>query len=96
MVEYVDELSCGEMRRYAEASERNPQCPELRKGAGGQHKLYTCSLCVAAAQNITGREAVARAARLNKGAGSIFTPPSEWRSSARASTTSRRAWTCWW
>eukprot|EP00959_Pyramimonas_sp_CCMP1952_P230637 4821758-Pyramimonas_sp.AAC.1 len=32
MAEYVDELSCGEMRRYAEASEYNPQCPELRKG----------------------------------------------------------------
>eukprot|EP00959_Pyramimonas_sp_CCMP1952_P421787 8836200-Pyramimonas_sp.AAC.1 len=45
MVEYVGELSCGEMRRYAEASERSPQCPELRKGAPGQYKLYACSRC---------------------------------------------------
>eukprot|EP00959_Pyramimonas_sp_CCMP1952_P211184 4419538-Pyramimonas_sp.AAC.1 len=65
-MEYVDELSCGEMRRYAEASEHNPQCPELRKGIQGQYKLYTCSHSAAAAQNITEHEAVTRAARLNK------------------------------
>eukprot|EP00959_Pyramimonas_sp_CCMP1952_P118350 2474696-Pyramimonas_sp.AAC.1 len=70
-VEYVDELSCGEMRRYAEAKQHNPQCPELRKGKEGQYKLHMRSRCVAATQNIAEHEAATRAARANKGSGSI-------------------------
>eukprot|EP00959_Pyramimonas_sp_CCMP1952_P050631 1057954-Pyramimonas_sp.AAC.1 len=66
MVEYVDELSCGEMRRHAEASERSQKYPALRRGTQGQCTLYTCSRCVATAQNIADQEAVTRAARLNK------------------------------
>eukprot|EP00959_Pyramimonas_sp_CCMP1952_P164949 3448010-Pyramimonas_sp.AAC.1 len=71
LVECVDELSCGEMRRCAEASERNQKYPALRRGTQGQYKLYACSRCVATAQNIAEHEAVTRAARPNKGAGSI-------------------------
>eukprot|EP00959_Pyramimonas_sp_CCMP1952_P377018 7897079-Pyramimonas_sp.AAC.1 len=59
------------MRRYTEASEHSPQCPKLRKGDQGQYKLHTCSHCVAAAQGIPEHEAATRAARQNKGAGSI-------------------------
>eukprot|EP00959_Pyramimonas_sp_CCMP1952_P229260 4793567-Pyramimonas_sp.AAC.1 len=70
-VEYVGELSCGGMRRYAEANEYTQQCPELRKGKKGQHKLCACSRCVAAAQNIAEHEAVTRAARSNQGPGFI-------------------------
>eukprot|EP00959_Pyramimonas_sp_CCMP1952_P339474 7109698-Pyramimonas_sp.AAC.1 len=59
------------MRRYAEAKECNQQCPELRKSKEWQCKLCACSRCVAATQNIAVHEAVARAARANKGPGSI-------------------------
>eukprot|EP00959_Pyramimonas_sp_CCMP1952_P349940 7331840-Pyramimonas_sp.AAC.1 len=59
------------MRRYAEAKEHNEKYPELRKGKEGQHKLYMRSNCVATTQGISEHEAVTRAARANKGLGSI-------------------------
>eukprot|EP00959_Pyramimonas_sp_CCMP1952_P343133 7188079-Pyramimonas_sp.AAC.1 len=59
------------MRRYAEAREHSEKYPDPRGGKEGQHKLYMCSNCVATTQSISEREAVTRAARANKGPGSI-------------------------
>eukprot|EP00959_Pyramimonas_sp_CCMP1952_P359380 7525144-Pyramimonas_sp.AAC.1 len=59
------------MARYGHGLGARPRCPALRRGVEGGLCACACSRCAARREGVGEREAVAKAARTNKGAGSI-------------------------
>eukprot|EP00959_Pyramimonas_sp_CCMP1952_P416494 8725709-Pyramimonas_sp.AAC.1 len=70
-IEGVEELSTAELARYGQALDAHPRHPRLRRSKEGGLCAYTCSRRAARHAGIDEREAVAKAARTYRGAGSI-------------------------
>eukprot|EP00959_Pyramimonas_sp_CCMP1952_P394164 8259019-Pyramimonas_sp.AAC.1 len=68
---WVEELSTAELARCGHALGANPWRPRLRCGKGEGLCACACSRCVARREGMGEREAVAKAAGTNEGAGSI-------------------------